>query len=143
MISRFSFLAALLFPLSAAAGDLMLVSAWVPVAPPGAMSHAAYVTLHNHGDTPRILIGASAEGYAMTHLHESKETDGVATMSMIHQIEIPAGGMLKMAPGGLHVMLMKPEAVTADGSIVDLIFTFANGDTMKIEAEVKPRDLAS
>jgi len=132
-------LASLLLPLPAFAGDLMVSDAWVPMAPPAAPTHAAYVSLHNHGAEPRILVGVSAEGYGMVHLHESKETDGVMTMSMLHQIEIPAGGMMMMKPGGLHVMLMGPKGPVAEGDTVPLMLEFANGDKMPVNALVKPR----
>lgn len=136
-------LAAMLIPLPALAEPVLAVDAWVPTAPPTAMAHAAYVTLHNKASSPRILMGVSAEGYAMTHLHQSAETDGVATMTMLHQIEIPAGGYLTMKPGGLHVMLMGPKAPMAEGDTVQLTLTFANGEIMVVDAQVKPRDAES
>jgi copper(I)-binding protein len=143
MIFRPIVLAALLIPSTAFAETVMVVDAWMPPSPPAAMSHAAYVTLHNQGGTPRVLTGGAADGYTMTHLHHSAETAGVATMTMIHQIEIPAGGMLLMKPGGLHVMLMGPDAPVSEGDVVPLSLTFANGDVMSIDAEVKPRDFES
>lgn len=143
MIFRPLALAAMLLPFPAIADDLVVVDAWVPAAPPTAMSHAAYVTLHNHGDAARVLTGASADGYKMTHLHESKESDGVATMAMLHQITIPAGGMLMMQPGGLHVMLMGPQNPVAEGESIALTLTFENGDTMMVDALVKQRDAES
>lgn len=135
--------AAMLLPLPAFSDSLMVLDAWVPTAPPATMTHAAYVTLHNHGTSARVLTGVAAEGYRMSHLHQSGETDGVATMTMLHQIEIPAGGMLSMKPGGLHVMLMHPKSPIADGSSVPLVLTFANGETLTVDAIVKPIDAES
>lgn len=143
MMFRPMLLAAFLLPLPALAGDLMVSGAWVPTAPPSASTHAAYISLDNHGEVPRVLVKVRAEGYKMTHLHESKETDGVATMSMLHQIEIPAGGKLAMKPGGLHVMLMGPSAPVLTGTLVLLTLEFANGYTLSVNAEVKPRDPSS
>lgn len=143
MMLRPLVLATMLIPLPAFAESVMVMDAWVPTSPPTATAHAAYVTLHNHGSMPRTLISVAADGYAMAHLHQSEETDGVATMSMVHQIEIPAGGMLMMKPGGLHVMLMGPDAPTVDGDVVPLSLTFANGDILEIDAQVKPRDVQS
>ena len=136
-------LASFLLPLPALAGDLMVSDAWVPTAPPSASTHAAYISLHNLSSTPRTLIKISSENYGMVHLHESKETDGVSTMSMLHQIEIPAGGMLMMKPGGLHVMLMGAKSAVEEGAIVPLVLEFANGEQLKVDAEVKPRDHSS
>lgn len=143
MMFRPAILAALLLPSPAFASDLMVSGAWIPTAPPAAKTHAAYLSVHNHSDTPRVLVKVSAEGYGMSHLHESKETDGVATMSMLHQIEIPAGGMLMMKPGGLHVMLMRSKTPITEGASVPLTLEFANGDTLTVDAEVKPREPTS
>ncbi|MEP5153052.1 copper chaperone PCu(A)C [Planktotalea sp.] len=136
---KLSALALLMLPMAAFADGLSVSEAWVPTAPPGAGAHAAYFTLHNDGAVPRILVGVAADGYAMSHMHESKEADGIATMAMIHQIEIPAGKTLTMAPGGLHVMLMRPDAPLASGDIVQLKLTFVNGETLVVSAEVKSR----
>lgn len=135
--------AALLFPLAAFADNPLEAEAWIPTAPPMTMSHAAYVTLYNAGAEPRVLIGVSSEAYAMSHLHESKEASGMATMSMLHQIEIPAGGTLLMEPGGLHVMLMSPKQPTAEGDSVTLTLSFANGEILTVDAMVKARDYGS
>lgn len=140
---RLVVLAAMLLPMPVFAEDLIVVEAWVPAAPPTAMAHAAYVTLQNRGAEPRVLVGVRADGYAMSHLHESRETDGIATMTMLHQVEIPAGGMLLMKPGGLHVMLMGPDAPNPTGDFVSLTLTFTNGETQTIDAAVKLRDAES
>lgn len=143
MMFRPLVLAAMLMPLPALADGIMVVDAWVPAAPPTAMAHAAYVTLQNDGTEPRVLTGVSAAGYAMSHLHESRETDGVATMTMLHQIEIPPGAVLTMKTGGLHIMLMRPEAPIAEGDLVTLSLTFTNGETVTVDAPVKARDAKS
>lgn len=140
---RISAVALLMLPMAAFAQDLSVSGEWVPIAPPGSGAQAAYFTLHNNGATPRVLVGIAADGYAMTHLHESKETDGVATMSMLHQIEIPAGKALTMKQGGLHVMLMGPSSPAGQGDLVQLVLTFADGETMTVSAEVKARDYES
>jgi len=136
-------LAAMLLPLPAFAGEITVAEAWVPAAPPTARTHAAYLTVHNGGETPRVLVGVSAEGYGMSHMHESKQTDGVATMSMLHNIEIPADGFLTMRPGGLHVMLMAPPQPVAEGDTIALKLSFANGETLAVNAVVKNRALAN
>ena len=135
--------AALLLPMSVIAQDVMVVDAWVPMAPPTTRAHAAYLSLRNQGTTPRVVVGVHADGYAMAHLHESKDTSGVATMTLVHQIEIPAGGLLSMKPGGLHVMLMGPQAPTKNGDKIALTLTFADDQTLTFDAAVRPRDAES
>ncbi|WP_420326023.1 copper chaperone PCu(A)C [Mameliella sp.] len=128
---------ALMMPLPASAGDLVVSGAFVPMAPPGVMAHAAYFQLTNDGTETRRLIGVRAEGYAMAHLHRSDDMGDVATMSAVDAIDIGPGQSIVFAPGGLHVMLMHPAAMQAEGNTVLLTLSFANGDTLAVQAPVR------
>ena len=121
---------------TAAAESLTIENAMVPLAPPGVMTHAAYMTIVNAGETPRNLIGVQAEGYAMAHLHQSMETDGVVTMAALHQLEIAPGQSVTLDHGGLHIMLMRPVAPLAEGAEVALELEFANGAVLPATAVV-------
>ncbi|MEM6888103.1 MAG: copper chaperone PCu(A)C [Pseudomonadota bacterium] len=137
---RFTLTAAALFCASAAmAGDVTVHGAYVPVAPPGVMSHAAYLSLANAGDQSRSLIGVEAKGYGMAHLHKSEEVGGVATMSMLHQLDIAPGQTVELKPGGLHIMLMGPESASAVGDTVALTLIFASGQRLAVEAKIEAR----
>ena len=132
-------LSALFFATCAHASDLKVMDPWVPFAPPAAKTHAAFVKIQNHGDTPKRLISASSESYKMVHVHQSEEKDGVATMSMVEQIQIPAGGMLKMKPGGLHIMLMRPKNPVHLGDEIPVTLNFEDGTSVDFKALVKKR----
>lgn len=129
---------ALTLPSAALADGLTVDAATVPLAPPTARAHAAYVTLTNTGSETRSLTGVSAPGYMMVHLHQSAETDGIVTMTPVDQLDIPPGTTLTMARGGLHIMLMRPETPLAEGGEVPLTLEFANGDTLSVIATVVP-----
>ena len=137
MIGRMSLLAALLAPTLAFAGDVTVTDAYIPLTPPGMMAQAAYMTLTNSGDVSRNLIGVSAEGYAMVHIHRSEHSAGVATMSSVDVIEIAPGQSVELAPGGLHIMLMHPKNPQAEGAMVPLSLRFADGEVLDVSAEVK------
>ncbi|WP_305971017.1 MULTISPECIES: copper chaperone PCu(A)C [unclassified Mameliella] len=128
---------ALMMPLPTSAGDLVVSGAFVPMAPPGVMAHAAYFQLTNDGTETRRLIGVRAEGYAMAHLHRSDDMGDVATMSAVDAIDIAPGQSIVFAPGRLHVMLMHPAAMQAEGNTVLLTLSFANGDTLAVQAPVR------
>lgn len=128
---------------AASAEEMQIEGAYVPIAPPGVIAHAAYLALENTGDTTRSLIGVSANGYGMAHLHQSAESDGVATMSMIHQLDIAPRQTVKLQPGGFHIMLMRPNGPTAIGDTVPLTFTFANGAVINVDATIRHCDAGS
>lgn len=121
----------------ACAQDISVSQAYIPAAPTSAMAHAAYLELKNTGNTPRSLIGVTAKGYAMAHLHQSLEHDGVATMSKLHQLDIAPGQSVLFKPGGLHIMLMRPEKPVALGDGIELELQFSNGETLAVTATVK------
>lgn len=126
----------LALPTAAASSDFQVVKATVPLAPPTAMAHAAYFEITNTGDRARHLIGVSAPGYAMVHMHLSEEKDGVATMSSVDLVELAPGQTVVFAHGGLHVMLMRPDGPLAEGDTVELGLEFADGETVPVVAEV-------
>lgn len=121
---------------AAMAEDLTIDGAIVPLAPPGVMAHAAFMTIENTGAAPRSLIGVRAAGYAMAHLHQSTEAAGIATMSAVHQVQIAPGQRVTLAHGGLHIMLMRPAAPLAEGDAVALELEFANGAVLPVTAVV-------
>ena len=125
-----------LLPGLALAGDLSVTGAMVPLAPPAAKVHAGFLTISNAGADTRSLIGVQAEGYAMAHIHRSEVKDGVATMSMVHQVDIAPGQSVTFEHGGLHLMLMGPEAPAKAGANVSLVLEFANGDTLPVTAKM-------
>lgn len=117
-----SLLAALLAALSsgvAFAGDaLRIESPWLRSAPPGAMMRAAYAELRNTGDAPLRIVEARSEAFADVELHRTVEVDGVSRMRAAGVVEIAPGDSLRLQPGGLHLMLMRPRQVLdADAAV--------------------------
>ena len=127
----------------AMAQDIKATDAYIPQSPPGSIAHAAYLKLDNTTTKVRCVIGVEAVGYGMAHLHLSETKNGVATMSMVHQLDIAPGQSVLLEPGSLHIMLMRPETPTKVGGIVDLKLLFANGETLNVAAEVKNRHSGS
>ncbi len=73
--------------------------------PRAAKSGAGYLMIVNHGDTDDSLLEVRAD-FPKVMLHLSEEKDGIAKMSHVDKIVVPAGQSVELAPGGLHVMFM-------------------------------------
>lgn len=131
-----SLFALMLLPVMGHAADLKVEDAIVPMAPPTATVHAAFMSLTNTGSTPAQIVGVSAEGYAMAHLHKTVIEDGVASMQPVHMIEIGAGQSVMFEHGGLHVMLMKPENPASAGDDVSISFQLADGTSVPVSAKI-------
>jgi periplasmic copper chaperone A len=127
--------------LSAAASpsSISVVSAWIPHAPPGMSVHAGYLELKNNGPKNMELVAVSSPAYESVELHLSKIVDGIATMEKLAQISIAPGQVVKFKPGGLHLMLLKPQREVAVGDKIPLLLSFSDGTTVDAIAMVEKR----
>jgi len=125
-------------PLAATAGEGIHVDdPWIREAPPGASTMAGYVVVHNQGATPRTLVGARSAGFAGAMLHQSRIENGIAKMVHVKRIEILPGKAVSFAPGGYHIMLMKPERPYRSGDKLTVTLIFADGEALPIEFTVR------
>jgi hypothetical protein len=130
-------------PTTAAQGPVMAMDAWVPVAPPGVKTHAAYLVLMNHGADLRAVTAVHSPQYASAAMHVSQVKDGVNVMQHLAQVDLPAGSSVVFKPHGLHIMLMGPRKPVAPGDTVDLALTLDDGTTVAVKAEVRKRGAAA
>ena len=71
-------------------------------------------------------------------IHSMVHENGVMKMRALPDgIEIPAGGMVKLAPGGLHLMLMGLKQTLQAGQMLEVELIFASGRTLRLPAHVK------
>jgi hypothetical protein len=125
---------------TAAAADETKVGvkdAWINEAPPGAAAMAGYMTLHNPSTQARALVGARSAGFAMVMMHRTEMEGGMAKMVHQEEVDIPAGGEVSFAPGGYHLMLMRPRQAYKAGDKVEITLLFKNGTEMPVQFEVR------
>lgn len=69
-----------------------------------AMSGAGYLTVANNGTQSDRLVEVQSDfPRSMIHVTET-DANGIARMTHLDTLEIPAGQTVTFAPGGLHVM---------------------------------------
>jgi copper(I)-binding protein len=129
-------LAALLLSGPASAGDVTVEKAWFR-AMPARLPAAGYFTIHNVGKSAMTLTGASSTACGMLMLHKSSTGTGMASMSDLDRVAVPAGGTLAFAPNGFHLMCMDPTPVLKHGTTVPVTLQFANGKTLTAGFTVK------
>lgn len=116
---------------------LSLADAWVKSAESG-MS-GLFGTLTNASASAVTLVGAASSAAGMVQLHETN-ADGSGGMSMKEKeggFAIPAGGELRLEPGGDHIMLMDLTAPLLAGDTVEVTLQFAGGAELPVTATVK------
>lgn len=116
---------------------LLARDAWLR-ATPGADVAAAYLTLRNVTTGPVTVTGIESPiaGHAM--IHETTVQGGQSRMRPHEQLTIAPGSVVKLEPGGLHVMLHDLKQPLAVGQSVPLIVKLAGGSTLQVAAVVRP-----
>ena len=130
-------IAGLLATLPAAAAEVAVSGAWIRLIPGGGPS-AGYATLANRGSEPAVLVGAECAAYAKVMLHKSVESGGTSRMEHVGRLTVPPGDTRALAPGGYHLMLMKPEAPPEVGQKLEVTLRFADGTTRVVAFAVEP-----
>jgi periplasmic copper chaperone A len=123
-------------PDAAAGGTLRIEGAWARATAPAARTGAAYLTVINSGGEPDRLVGASSPAAAQAELHTHISEGNVARMQQLQAVDIPAGGRVSFAPGGLHVMLVNLQGPLRDGIPFALTLRFARAGEITIEVPV-------
>jgi copper(I)-binding protein len=124
-----------------AAGEHPLVfdSAWVRALPPGMGMTAGYGTIINSGAEPLEITVFSSPQFAEVSLHRTETVDGVSRMHEVPALRVEAGAVVELAPGGYHLMLMKPSAPLATGQTVTVRMTTTDGRDFEFEVPVERR----
>ena len=97
---------------------------------------AAYLGVHNLGDARDRLIGARAKGVGKIELHKAEQTDGIMTMAPVEAVDIPAGGMAHLGPGGLHLMMFGIDPPLKEGGTLEMILIFEAAGEVAITVPV-------
>lgn len=98
---------------------------------------AAYLTLVNPTDRDAVIVSASSPAARSVEIHEMAMDGGVMRMRRIERITVPARGTTKLAPGGLHLMLIDLPRPVAEGEQVAIVLRLADGSEVRISAPVK------
>lgn len=94
---------------------------------------AAYFTLQNTGDSVAQLAGVYIEGAESAEMHRTE----AGSMQSVETLDVPAGGNIEFARGGLHVMAFGLSGDVEAGETAEMTLTFADGDKLSIPLAVK------
>ena len=119
---------------TASAPDIRIDDAWARATAAGQSSGAVYATIANSGGADRLVGVASDAGMAM--LHDSTSTDGMARMRIVDAVAVPASGEVRLAPGGMHVMLSGLKAPLVAGQKIRVSFRFAGAGSRDVDVAI-------
>jgi len=120
------------------AGDLVISQAWTRATPGGAKTGGGFVTIENKGTAPDRLIGASADGAGKIEVHEMVMNEGVMKMRPVEGgLAIDPGKTVKLAPGGLHLMMMDLKSPLKQGDKMPLTLEFEKAGKVAVTLDVQ------
>ena len=115
---------------------ITIADAWARPTVSGQSSAAAYATIANEGGADRLLSVSSPAAGGAT-LHTTEVTNAVARMRpQADGIAVPANETLKLAPGGIHIMLTKLKAPLQTGASFELRLRFERSGEKILTARV-------
>ncbi len=136
-------------------GAVEVSGAWARTSPMMAEAGAAYMTIESDEAISIVSVSVPAEVAGVVELHETVPIDGdhgddamdgdamdepmdqAMTMQQVTSIEVPAGGSVSLAPGGLHVMLLDLPDPLELGETFDLVLVTAAGEEIVVPIEVR------
>ena len=127
---------ALLSPALVRAAEIEVVAPWARASAGMAGAGAAFMDIKNGGAADR-LVAASAGVSKSVELHTHIKEGEVMKMRQVEAIDVPAGGMVHLKPGGLHVMFIGLKAPLKEGETFPLTLTFEQAGDMTVDVDVK------
>ena len=141
-------LAVLAAPVRAAESErsVKVTNAWVRAPAPGQKTAAAYVELTSSSSA--ALVAAGSPAARAVEIHSSAVEGGIMRMRAVPRVELPAGKTVKLAPGGLHLMLIDlKQPLKAGGKVPLTLSVQPSGPgagqsltTIDLEAEIRAAD---
>ena len=105
---------------------------------PAAISGAAFMQIMNPTDQDDRVIGVRTEIAERAELHTHLQADN-GMMQMVHVEEgfaIPAGGMIHLERGGMHVMFLGLRQPLAQGDTVEITLEFEHAAPLTVTVPV-------
>ena len=95
-----------------------------------------YLTVTNAGDSADRLVGAACACADRVELHTMSTEGGVMRMSQVEGFDVPADGVLTLAPGGDHLMLLGLREPLVAGEQVSVTLTFEQSGEIQADFAV-------
>jgi copper(I)-binding protein len=120
------------------AGDLVISQAWSRATPSGAKVAGGYLTIENKGSVPDRLIGGAGDVAGKIEVHEMATNNGVMTMRPLDNgLTIEPGKIVKLAPGGYHLMMFDLKRQLKQGDKVPVTLEFEKAGKVTLSLEVQ------
>lgn len=114
---------------SAALAQVAVMDPWVRGTVPAQKATGAFMQLKSAKDA--ALVGVTSPIAGIVEIHQMKMEGAVMRMGAVPRLELPAGKVVDLKPGGYHVMLMDLKQPIGSGTTVPLTLRFEDAKGAK------------
>jgi hypothetical protein len=119
------------------AGDLVITQGWTRATPGGAKTGGGFLTIENKGSSPDKLVGVSADVAGKVEVHQMAMDNSVMKMRPVEGgLTIDPGKTVKLAPGGLHLMMMDLKSPLKQGDKLPVTLQFEKAGKVQVTLDV-------
>lgn len=140
LLHKFSTVTFLGLMAGSALADIKIDQAWVRATVAQQRATGAFMQIQSTQDARLLEVKSPAA--ASVELHKMEMTDNVMKMREVPSLDLPAGKVVELKPGGYHVMLMDLKAQVKDGDLIPITLVIEHKDkkreTIEIKAVAKP-----
>lgn len=121
-------------------GEIEVDDVWGRASPTAATNGAFYMQIANNRREDDALLAVRTAACETVELHESQmDENGVMRMNPVEggRVPLPAGRIVALRPGGMHVMCIGLNEPFVEGDSVPLTLVFAEAGEMQVEAAIR------
>lgn len=107
----------------AGAESLSVSDGWIRAAPPVAQVRAGYLVIENASAADIVLTKVESPDFGAIEIHTMYDDAGIMRMRRVPELHVPANGKVELKPGGLHLMMFRPQRALAEGDQVDVVLS--------------------
>lgn len=121
---------------AASTDNLVFTNAFARSTAGMATTGVAYVTITSQGEAD-TLVAFSSPACNRPELHTHINDNGIMRMRKVDAIEVPAGGVAELKPGGLHLMLIDLNGQLVAGESLDVTLVFEKAGEVALTLPIK------
>lgn len=105
---------------------------------PGRTVSVGYLTIENSSAQSVQLLKATSPQFGNIELHNHQMVDGMMKMIRLKELQIPQGEVVKLQPGGLHLMMFRPTHTLVAGEEIQIDLHWSDNTIQSYRTQVVP-----